>query len=69
MPRVDVILKNGTVIPVEEANDAHWEFQLIAERAQSATLLLIVENKQSNKVETRGKFISSDVVGYKIDVR
>lgn len=69
MPRVSVILKNGTAILIEGANDAEWRIEKLAPQLNSTSIVLVVLFKEPNSVDTRGKFRAEDVAGYTVDVR
>ncbi|MBI2764315.1 MAG: hypothetical protein HYX53_00220 [Chloroflexi bacterium] len=66
---MSVVLKNGTEIKIEGANDAHWSFQKLAEGASNNSLVLVVELKEANVVATRGRFLGDEIVGYTVDPR
>jgi len=68
MPSVYVVLKNGTSIEVVGANDAEWVAESLISGAQRQRIL-IVQLKETNSVQTRGKFLAEEVAGYTIDVR
>lgn len=69
MPRVSVVLKTGTEIEVEGANDATWEHRKLTDQTSSEVLFLVVYYKEPNKTEIRGRFRGEDVAGYTIDPR
>lgn len=65
MPRVNVILKNGTAITVEGAVTATWLAERLAQAAMGSSLLLVVQGKEA---DIRGKFRAEDVAGFTIEL-
>ncbi len=68
MPKVTVVLKNGSKIEIEGANDAHWETGRTAE-GTNLGVVLIVQFTNGNVTETRGKFRGEEIAGYALDQR
>ena len=67
MPRVSVVLKDGTEIKVEGDNDAEWVQQKLTPNSTSQTVMLVVYYKETNKTEIRARFRPEEVVGFIID--
>ncbi|MFN0148207.1 MAG: hypothetical protein ACKVT1_17030 [Dehalococcoidia bacterium] len=68
MPSVNVVLKNGTVITVDGANDAAWTFETIAEPMASRSLLLVVQFRDAGGTKMRGKFRAEEIAGFAISL-
>ena len=68
MPRVNVVLRNGTTIPVEGGNSAYWsENGMAAVIDADRAKVLIVQLVETNKTETKAIFKSGEVAGYVIE--
>lgn len=69
MPCVNVVLKNGVVIPVEGANSAYWGYHTGGAASPAQAELLFVQLTVPNKVETLANFKAGEIAGFVIDQR
>ena len=61
MPYIHVVLKNGTRIPVPDAETAGWENKFPFPGASTRQVILVCKNEQGREV---GEFLQGDVIGW-----